>query len=337
MSVAGRVTLQVNLAPADLPHARLLLGHQLRQLGGQVDEILLVVDRERGAGRFADGWDEGRPLLDELLATAARGDARIRVQAVDYGADAAAAISRRFLRGRPAPRKDFRGGPFYSYLYGLHACATDLVLHIDSDMLFGGGSQTWVRDATAVLEGDARVVAASPLPGPPSPSGRLLSQRAERYPEAGKDAYRFDKLSTRVFLASISRLERTILPIGSTAAAPRRRLEARLRGSEGAGLPEDLLSRAMCRGGFRRVDLLGPGPGLWSLHPRYRPPAFYAALPELIERVERGDVPDGQRGRHDIAPCLVPLPARRDRGRIHQLSELARACRAPRPVPRGPR
>jgi hypothetical protein len=51
-------TLQISLAPSDLPHARVLLAHQLRTWAGQVEEVLLTVDGLRGAGhgRFAEGW-----------------------------------------------------------------------------------------------------------------------------------------------------------------------------------------------------------------------------------------------------------------------------------------
>ena len=44
MTQAGSVTLQVNVAPVDLPHATEILPHQLRQWGGQVQEILFTFD-----------------------------------------------------------------------------------------------------------------------------------------------------------------------------------------------------------------------------------------------------------------------------------------------------
>jgi len=35
------VTLQVNVAPTDLPHASLTLAQQLTPVGGQVDDVIL--------------------------------------------------------------------------------------------------------------------------------------------------------------------------------------------------------------------------------------------------------------------------------------------------------
>jgi hypothetical protein len=60
------------------------------------------------------------------------------------------------------------------------------------------------------------------------------------------------------------------------------------------------MTHMMVRNGLWRVDVLGQGRGMWTIHPEWRSPRFYQELPSLIERVECGDVPDGQRGRHDL-------------------------------------
>jgi hypothetical protein len=44
---------------------------------------------------------------------------------------------------------------------------------------------------------------------------------------------------------------------------------------------------------------------MWSLHPPYRCPDFYHRRPELVRRVESGDIPDAQRGDHDINASMV--------------------------------
>ena len=54
-------TLQINLAPTDLPHLIHILPHQIRQLGGQVDEILLTLDLHQSRGRFGAAWKERLP------------------------------------------------------------------------------------------------------------------------------------------------------------------------------------------------------------------------------------------------------------------------------------
>src|ERR671922_3024328 len=67
MSTNFGVTLQISLAPTDLPHATHILPHQLRQWAGQVDEILLIVDLHQSCGRFSEGWKERLPGLRLLI------------------------------------------------------------------------------------------------------------------------------------------------------------------------------------------------------------------------------------------------------------------------------
>jgi hypothetical protein len=54
-------TVQINLAPTDLPHLIHILPHQIRQFGGQVDEILLTVDLHQSRGRFGTSCKERVP------------------------------------------------------------------------------------------------------------------------------------------------------------------------------------------------------------------------------------------------------------------------------------
>src|SRR5215218_365514 len=166
--MAPPVTLQVSLAPTDFPHAQHLLPHQLRQLAGSVDEVLLVVDLHRSPGRFSEAWEERRPRLQALLEAVCRQYPHARVAEVDYAPGVRAALSERFLSGREVPLKDSRGGPFHSYLYGLHAAAHEHVFHLDADMLLGGGSRTWMAEALALLSARPEVLSVSPLPGPPT-------------------------------------------------------------------------------------------------------------------------------------------------------------------------
>ena len=52
------VTLQISLAPTDLPTAKHTVPHQLRVWADQVDEILLVLDKHRSHGRYSMDWQE---------------------------------------------------------------------------------------------------------------------------------------------------------------------------------------------------------------------------------------------------------------------------------------
>src|SRR5215813_13420723 len=138
------VTLQINLAPRDFRFARYLLPHQVRQWGGQVAEILLVIESRRSRGHLGQDWEE---VMKAILGLA-NSIPNARVISVDYSPQARQAVSKEFFGSRHRlPAKDCVGGPFYAYFYGLNRAAHNLVLHSDSDMFYGGGSQTWMAEA----------------------------------------------------------------------------------------------------------------------------------------------------------------------------------------------
>jgi hypothetical protein len=293
-------TLQISLAPSDLPHARVVLPHQLRTWAGQAEEVLLTVDGLRGAshGRFAEGWEERRPGLDALLAEAATSHPNVRVAEVDYAPATRAAVAERFFGGQAVPEKDARGGPFYAYFFALSEARHDVVMHLDSDMLFGGGSQRWLGEASELLAARADALAVNPLGGPPTEDPARWRDPREPLPYLG---FRCDSISSRICLLD----RRRLAPLEVRPAARlRSRVKARVHGHPDAALPEDLLTAAMHARGMVRLDVLGSAPGMWSVHPPFRSERFYAELPALVERVERGDVPDEQRGEFDVADAL---------------------------------
>jgi hypothetical protein len=49
------------------------------------------------------------------------------------------------------PAKDCFGAPFFAYFYGLATVETRYVLHVDCDLLFGGGSSMWITEAIDLL------------------------------------------------------------------------------------------------------------------------------------------------------------------------------------------
>lgn len=294
------VTLQISLAPSDHRLAREILPHQIRVWRGQVAEILLTIDLHRSAGRFADGWEEGRANI-LALARSAEG---ARIVEVDYNVPAAAAVAKEFFGGQSVPAKDHRGGPYYSYFFGLQAARHRHVLHCDADMMFGGGSATWLAEACALLDKEPDVFVTAPLPGPPAPDGRLTELRGERLAGPGL-AYAFPEMSSRAFLLDRDRFRARIGALRPGFAPLRGSLLALFEGNAPRELPERLLTRAMAQHGLRRVDFLGTTPGMWTLHPPYRSADFYQKLPELVRRVEAGDMPAAQLGFHDVGDSLV--------------------------------
>jgi len=294
------VTLQINLAPSDWRVAQHVLPHQVSAWRGQVSEILLTVDLHRSSGRFAANWEEGR---DRIMAIA-HSVPGARVAEIDYGAESQRRVSAEFFGGAKVPAKDFRGGPYYAYFYGLNAARNNLVLHTDSDIFFGGRSPTWMSEAVRRMRSDPSILVMAPNPGPPAEDGRLRQLKSS--PNDARHVHRMDNMSTRVFLLDRIRFRERIGRLHpSPPSALRSRIKAKVEGNPVADLPEHLFTEQMKSCGLYRVDFLGDGPGMWTLHPPYRCAVFFEKLPLLVKRVEAGDIPEGQRGDHDINESLV--------------------------------
>ncbi|WP_164011649.1 hypothetical protein [Pyxidicoccus trucidator] len=301
------VTLQINLAPTDFPHARLILPHQLRQLGPSVQEVLLVVDLHRSQGaRFAEAWLERKPKMERLLSELSAADSRIRVVEVDYSPATTRALSEQFFGGSRLPMKDSRGGPYHSYFFGLASAAHRHVLHLDADMLIGGGSRTWMAEAEAQLASREELVSCSPLAGPPRADGTVAGSSRWFEPDGRvPGAFRYRRFSSRVFFMDREAFVRRVGPLRARLAPPIHVLRALRAGNPPYREPENLITRTLVQRGLWRLDFQGAAPGLWTLHPQYRSPTFYERLPELIARVESGDMPDAQRGQENVQDCLV--------------------------------
>jgi hypothetical protein len=271
----------------------------------QVSEVVLSIDAKPSRGvRFATADEEQARRFDALLAQVAAASDKVRIVAVDYGAAAREAVAEAYFGGVRVPEKDFRGGPFYSYFHGLHAASSEFVFHTDSDMLYGGGSQTWIREGCALIASREDVLFANPLPGPPTPSGDIYGQDVYGPVREDRHQFRFRHLSTRLFLASRESF-RALAPIPiARHGGIKQFVTGLLRRQPNFGIPEDLLSlRLKDRG--NRVDFLGEPPGMWAVHPVRRPAAFYRTLPQLIERIEAVDMPVNQQGRYDLVDELL--------------------------------
>ena len=300
------VCLQINLAPLDAPHAIHTVPHQMRVLGGQVDEVQFTLDLHHSEGsryrtaNFEEKLAAVRGLLDRVISTSKHAS----VLEVDYAPPMMREGADFFIKDKTIPMKAENGSPFYPYFYGLYRAKSDHVFHLDSDMLFGGGSQTWVAEAVQILSRRREIVACNPLSGPPTRDGRLKTQVGLRE-AADPPAYRFNTLSTRLFMLDRRRFFQDNIKLSLCRPDPLRLILSTLSNNPPYLAAEDTFSRFMKANGYYRLDFLGSGNGLWSLHPVYRSETFYKELPNLIDRIERGDVPDEQRGDYNLNDSMI--------------------------------
>ncbi|HKT60272.1 MAG TPA: hypothetical protein VJQ46_09485 [Gemmatimonadales bacterium] len=297
------VSLQISLTPADLPDVRLVLPHQLRAWGAQVDEILCVVDAPPAQARHYPARLEA---VSDFLEGQRRSYPSLAWRLVDYSAEAFERVAQVFYRGHAVPAHDYRHRPIYSYLYSLLAATHDLVLHLDCDMMFGGGSQTWVAEAVERMTQRPDVVAGKPYPGPPRADGRPLSQRRPPVKESETPfAYRFSSFTCRVFLVDRRVFVERLAPLRDEWPPWQTALRALLRRRRPHATLEQVIGTAMRRHGQWRMDMLGHGAGMWTLHPHYRTARYRSVLPELIRMVEAGRVPEAQRGHYDLTDAML--------------------------------
>ncbi|MEO3404300.1 hypothetical protein AAFN85_10380 [Mucilaginibacter sp. CAU 1740] len=291
-----KVSLQINLAPGDYPHVQYLLPHQLKQLQAQVDEIILTVDTRPGKGRFAEGWFKYKDSLDQFLKIVIEPQYPVKIITVDYTPAIKQQVAQYFFGKDNMPVKDFRGGPFYAYFFGLYSAVNNFVFHLDSDMFLGGGSQHWIAEAAQHFNSDPACFVMAPLPGPPRADDTLLDQQIIDKP--APFTWQLGGMSTRIFLMDKSRFNTDKLELGKPSL--RNQLKAIIEKHNVADLPEHLITSFIKKHNLKRIDFLGSGKGLWSLHPPYRTAAFYEQLPEIIKRVEANDLPEKQQGFYDL-------------------------------------
>jgi hypothetical protein len=301
------VTLQINLAPPDAAYIDKVIPHQLRVFAGQVDEILLTLDLLKPrSGQFAANWDRWLPVCTEILEGITRSYPKARVDEVDYARSARQAVGEKFFGGRTVPIKDFRGGPYYSYFYGLSRAGHRTVLHLDCDMMFGGISQTWLAEASSALSQDPDLLLVNPLPGPPPGGGRLPEAVTDPNQRVAPDSYRFEHVSSRLFLIDLERFQARICPLRPVRERSLKILVGAMRARRNNFvLPEHVISRAMKQAGMHRLDMLGRPPGLYAVHPFVRTDAYFENLSAMIHRLERGVVAEEQRGHYNLVPSMI--------------------------------
>ncbi|WP_316797798.1 hypothetical protein [Pedobacter frigidisoli] len=296
------VSLQINLSPGDFRIAKFILPHQLKALACQVDEIILTVESKPSKGRFAEGWKENIRNLEWLLKDISQ-SFEVKVIQVDYQEEKKREIAQYFFNNTYIPEKDFRGGPFYAYFYGLYHCKNDLIFHLDSDMFLGGHSSKWIAEATGLFNQHSNLLCVAPLPGPPAENEQLKGQDIIKKINGIPFMYEISGFSTRIFMIRKSLI--TLHKIKLTRPKLKDQVKAIIKGNPNADLPEHQLSDLMKIHHLKRIDFLGSGSGMWSLHPPYRNQNFYGGLPDLIKRIEQNNLPKSQNGFYDIVDEVI--------------------------------
>ncbi len=279
------VTLQISLSPLDMTHAALIVPHQLRHFAEQCQQVLLVWDMDPGLryqqASFRLRWDQGLSFIEMFNQALLNEFPQLEIRQLPADNPDVEAAVRPYIDGLEAiPAKDFRGGPFLSYLYAMAIASYDHVLHLDSDMIFVGQSQGWVQNAVQALQAEPTLFCISP---PGGPQRQVKSERNSFF-------------TTRHFLSDRRRWRGQVQiqyrqedPTNTVICPPY------------AEVLENTLSQWMQQQGLFRLEHAGPDVSFCSLHPPVPPEHnFITHLPDLLNALTQGWMPECQYGHYNL-------------------------------------
>lgn len=312
MSTQQSCTLSINVAVPDIPFIELTIPHLVKSCNYPFRERMLIVDTAPLASRYRK--NPGIGTHEQLLDVCKRlKDRNVidDVREVDYSSKLRQKILKKHLGECAWETHDFRGAPVYPYLYAYEIADSDYFLHFDSDMMFHqGNGENWVTEAIRILRENEDVLSVTQLPGPPSKDGEL-KQRGVPYSLDDRGFYAFKEFTSRRFLFDRKRFD-SVLPLDPvyTHDTWKRKLLSRLARKITMPQWEYLVRRSAMRqweylvslklqsSRFIRADTSSPG--AWTLHPLARGPEFIEELPGILQRIERGDFPEEQRGDYEL-------------------------------------
>jgi len=303
------VSLQINIAPVDYPMITYILPNQLETVGQYCQEVMLTFDTKRveGSRISIDEWNENQNLIESFIDDEIKSrfpNLNIKIDYMVYDTETRTEIGKYFFgKSKPVPLKDYRGGPYYSYYFGIYRATYDWVMHLDSDMLMVGNAKTWFDEAIHEMEEDATIFSSTTLLGPPAETDdidNIKISHPKRYNPIEKYnmpySFIYNDFSTRVFF-----FNRTKLKGLSKIEFPNfdHLLKALLKGNPPYRFPEGTISSMIKRKNWKVLSFKGKGEGLWALHPT-RNSEIKKNIDLVFQAVEIGKFPESQIGHPDV-------------------------------------
>jgi hypothetical protein len=283
------VGLMITATVMDVPFLDIMVRHMIAQARYPFTERTLVVDRSpvfpgKFRARPRATPDELDRVLQQLLADAVVD----HIRDVDTTPSRFQEIMARYFwkDAHRVPNYASDGGPIYTTLFGIESMTTDLVLQMNSDILFYTGPGSWVEQALQCMARDPRLWLMMTHPGPPAgPPGHSLGLRNARVATWDDELriWRFRHATARYFLCD------------------RRQLHHRLRIvplRNGCAPLEQCISLALKQHGAFRGNL--GDLSSWHLHAWYHGHPFPLWARALTRAIEVGHFPQFQRGDYDL-------------------------------------
>lgn len=310
------ISAQINLAPVDLLILPSILPHQLRTFSHLCQEVVLTLETKMSEkSRWTSSkWNENLTEVQSLVKDLQEDFPNCRLAEIDYSDEKIEEVSRFFLgKGKSKiPLKDFRGGPSYSYLYGLFETKCEHIFHMDSDIIFHGKADQWLKEALEILQKNENIFLCAPLGGPPKYDGALPKIHKKRYNPVSRFeelsyAYMYQDVSTRLYMTTKDKIRHNYLLIRPHLEQI---VKAWIRGTEAYHTPERGWSAYIKKTKKYRLDFLPENSEFWSYHfpPTSLHPEFIPLIEISVEKIEKGFYTEDQRGsqeyQHDFIKGL---------------------------------
>ena len=301
-------SLSIMVARTDLAFMMHTIPHLVKMCRFPFRERVLFVDTAPLSGDKLKRPDIGSmEQLREACQTLLDRGVVDRVTDIDYNPNLRKALYQKHFGLPLNPTHNWKGYPIYGSLYSLEAIEGEYILHFDSDMMmYQAVDHDWISAAISLIEKRSEVVAVRPLGGPPTQNENQLAKIAYRYDPDGFYGFKF--FSSRAYLLSRQRFEQ-LLPMPVLWKGTRHdwynALPNGLRtyinhatGTDRLDSWELMVSRQFELGRWLRASLASPQ--AWTLHPNFRSPEFFAALPFILANIEAGRFPAEQAGEYDL-------------------------------------
>ena len=192
----------------------------------------------------------------------------------------------------------FRGYPIHGSIRQFHKHESEYVLHLDCDMIFHEEPEySWIEEGIQLMEQNADIACVLPRGGPPASNGFLHQGTTEYQVDKERNVYLFKNFTSRHYLIHRKRFLE-LLPMKPLWLSWREPLKSMVFGNGKMLCWESIVEHAMEGSSFWRADLMNHK--AWSIHPGERSKKFHELLPEVVNRINRGEFPEEQAGHFDL-------------------------------------
>lgn len=303
-------SLWIIVARTDVAFMMHTIPHLVRMCKYPFKERVLAVDtsmpkhekRQRpDIGTLSDLRDNCNRLINEGITD--------RVIDIDFSDEYRRRIYKKhFGTSRLKETHNYKGAPYLGYSFCIEESQTEYILHFDCDMLlYQQYGFSWVEKGIDILEKYPEVMWVRPSAGPQTE--RLNPYRDKNnLKKYSNGFYRLEGFASRCFLLNKKHFE-NIFPIKILWAKkqgrkkdkmPRKAIEYfnYFTGSGQLESWEITVGARMKEKSFVRADIVNNS--TWTLHPPDHGKDFIRILPQIIEKIEKGNFPLEQAGEYDL-------------------------------------